>query len=107
GLDLTHFTYESREEGLLGYAGVNGLGAFEAMVFSVLLAAYSYSRQVWLKVAIGILAATSMYCLLFSFSRGGYVAALVGLVTVGFLKNRKFLVIAAVIFLAWQALLPT
>jgi len=107
GLDLTHFTYESREEGLLGYAGVNGLGAFEAMVFSVLLAAYAYARQMWLKVAIGILAATSVYCLLFSFSRGGYVAALVGLVTVGFLKNRKFLVIAAVIFLAWQALLPT
>jgi len=107
GRDLKHFTYESREEGLLGYAGVNGLGAFEAMVFSVLLAAYAYARQVWLRVAIGVLAATSLYCLLYTFSRGGYAAALVGLIAVGFLKSRKLLVIAAVIVLTWQTLLPT
>ena len=106
GENLSHFSYESREEGLLGYAGVNGLGAFEAMVISVLLAAYVYTRRIWLKVGLGVLAATSVYCLLYSFSRGAYVAALVGLTAVGFLKSRKLLIVAAVIFLAWQTLLP-
>jgi len=105
-LDLSHFSYESREEGLLGYAGVNGLGAFEAMIFSALVAAYVYARRFWLKIAVGILAATSVYCLLYSFSRGAYVAALVGLITVGLLKSRKLLVVAVVVFLAWQTLLP-
>jgi len=106
GRDLSHFSYETRDEGLIGYAGVNGLAAFEAMVLSVLLASYGYARRIWLKVAMGVLAATSVYCLLFSFSRGGYAGALAGLIAVGFLKTRKFLVLAAVIFLSWQVLLP-
>ena len=106
GRDLSHFSYELRDEGLLGYAGANGLGAFEAMVFSFLLSVYGYARRVWLKVAIGILAATSVYCLMYSFSRGGYVAALAGLIVVGILKTRKFLILAVVIVLAWQTLLP-
>jgi putative inorganic carbon (HCO3(-)) transporter len=104
--DLRHFTYESRDEGLIGYAGVNGLAAFEAMAFSVLLAGYACARQVWLKLALGLLAATSIYCLLYSFSRGGYAGALVGLVAVGLLKTRKFLIMAALIIVSWQTLLP-
>jgi len=104
--DLSHFSYERRDEGLIGYAGVNGLAAFEAMVFSVLLAGYGYARRIWLKMALGILAATSIYCLLYSFSRGGYAGALAGLIAVGLLKTRKFLILAALILLSWQTLLP-
>jgi putative inorganic carbon (HCO3(-)) transporter len=106
GQDLTHFSYDSREEGFIGYAGVNGLAAFEAMILSFLLAGYGYARRVWLKIGIITLAATSVYCLLFSFSRGGYVGALAGLVTVGVLKTRKLLIVAAVLLLSWQILLP-
>jgi len=106
GRDLSHFSYELRDEGLIGYAGVNGLAAFEAMMFSFILAGYVYARRAWLKLALGALAATSIYCLLYSFSRGGYAGALAGLVAIGFLKARKFLVVAALILLSWQALLP-
>jgi hypothetical protein len=106
GRDLSHFSYELRDEGFIGYAGVNGLAAFEAMTFSLLLAGYVYARGIWLKLALGGLAATCVYCLLFSFSRGGYAAALAGLVVIGFLKARRFLVVAAVILISWQMLLP-
>jgi putative inorganic carbon (HCO3(-)) transporter len=106
GRDLSHFSYEIRDEGLMGYAGVNGLAAFEAMMFSVLLAGYVYARRIWLKLALAMLGASCVYCLLYSFSRGGYVGALAGLVAIGLLKARRLLVVAALIFLTWQVLLP-
>jgi O-antigen ligase len=105
--DLSHFSYEGRDEGLMGYAGVNGFAAFEGMAFSAILAAYVYARRVWLKVVLGCLGATCIYCLLFSFSRGGYAGALGGLLAVGFLKSRKCLVAGILLLLAWQTVLPT
>jgi len=106
-LDLSHFSYERRDEGIIGYAGVNGLAAFEAMIFSVLLAGYVYARRFWLKIGLALLAASCIYCLLFSFSRGGYAGALAGLVAIGLLKARRLLVVAALIVFSWQVLLPT
>jgi O-antigen ligase len=104
--DLSHFSYEVRDAGPLGYAGVNGLAAFEAMVASFLLGTYSFAKKIPVKLGILFLVATCSYCLLFSFSRGGYVGVLVGLVTVGLLRTRWMLVAAAVILLGWQTLLP-
>ena len=107
GRDLSHFSYEVRDDGPLGYAGVNGLAAFEAMVATFLLGIYSFTRTIAGKVGILLLIATCGYCLLYSFSRGGYLGFLVGLITIGLFKSRWMLVAAAVILLAWQTLLPT
>jgi O-antigen ligase len=107
GRDLSHFSYEVRDAGPLGYAGVNGLAAFEAMVASFLLGTYSFARKMYVKLGILLLVATCCYCLLFSFSRGGYAGILVGLLIVGLLRTRWMLVAAAVILLGWQTLLPS
>jgi len=104
--DLSHFSYQVRDAGPLGYAGVNGLAAFEAMFCSLLLGIFVFARKTFSKVAIALIAATCTYCLLFSFSRGGYLGLLVGLVTVGLFKSRWLLVAAAVIVIGWQTLLP-
>jgi len=104
--DLSHFSYQVRDAGPLGYAGVNGLAAFEAMFISFLLGIYAFSKKWSVKGGILLLIATCGYCLLFSFSRGGYLGFLVGLVTIGLLKTRWFLVAAAVLVLGWQTLLP-
>lgn len=107
GRDLSHFSYDVRDAGPLGYAGVNGLAAFEAMVASFLLGTYSFAKKIYLKAAILLLVATCGYCLLFSFSRGGYAGILVGLITVGLLRSRWMLVVVGVILLGWQTLLPS
>lgn len=105
--DLSHFSYEGRvDEGLMGYAGVNGFAAFEAMVFSMLVAGYVYTQRMWLKISLVSLAATCVYCLLYSFSRGGYAGAVGGFIAIGLLKKRSFVVLAALLFLTWQTLLP-
>ena len=106
GRDLSHFSYEVRDAGPLGYAGVNGLAAFEAMLASMLLGILVFTRQKLAKVGILLIIATCTYCLLFSFSRGGYVGLLVGLVTVGLFKSRWLLAVAAVLVIGWQTLLP-
>lgn len=104
--DLSHFSYQVRDAGVLGYAGVNGLAAFEAMFVSFLLGTYAFTRRIYAKAGILLILATCCYCLLFSFSRGGYLGFLVGLATVGLFKTRWFLVLTAVIVLGWQTLLP-
>lgn len=106
GRDLSHFSYDVRDAGPLGYAGVNGLAAFEAMFSSFLLGVYSFTRSIKVKIGIVLLLVTCLYCLLYAFSRGGYVGIIVGLITVGLLRKPVFLVAAAAILISWQALLP-
>ena len=106
GRDLSHFSYDVRDAGPLGYAGVNGLAAFEAMLSSLLLGIVVFTRRTMPKIAILLIVATCSYCLLFSFSRGGYVGFLVGLITVGLFKSRWLLAVAAVLIIGWQTLLP-
>lgn len=107
GRDLTHFNYDVRDDGPVGYAGVNGLAALEAMVLAFLLGVYTYVRTFWQRCAILVLAATSVYCLLFSFSRGGYLGILTAMLVLGLLKNRKLLLVLAAVALSWQLILPT
>jgi putative inorganic carbon (hco3(-)) transporter len=104
--DTSHFSYDVRDAGLLGYAGVNGLAAFEGMVATFLLGIYAYTKNKTAKIGILLVVATCGYCLLFSFSRGGYVGFLAGVVTVGLFKARWLLVAVVVVFISWQTLLP-
>src|SRR5215472_4219033 len=78
--DLSHFSYQVRDAGALGYAGVNGLAAFEAMFCSLLLAFFAFTRKPLTKIAIMLIVATCGYCLLFSFMLGCYLGFLVALV---------------------------
>jgi O-antigen ligase len=107
GRDLSHFSYDVRDAGPLGYAGVNGLAAFEAMAASFLLGIFTFAKKIQIRLGLLLLVATCCYCLLFSFSRGGYAGIFVGLITVGLLRSRWMLVAAAVILLGWQTLLPS
>jgi len=107
GRDLAHFSYDLRDAGALGYAGVNGLAAFEAMFASFLLGMYPFIKRISTKLAILGLLATCSYCLLYAFSRGGYIGLVVGMLVVGFLRMRSVLVVALILVLGWQTVLPT
>jgi O-antigen ligase len=106
GRDVSHFSDEVREAGALGYAGVNGFAAFEAMFTSFLLGLYVYQKNLLVKLGMLGLITMCCYCLLFSFSRGGYIGLLAGFSTVGILKARHFLVLVFAVLIGWQALLP-
>jgi len=106
GHDLMHFSPLLRDAGPLGYAGDNGLAAFEGQFGLLLLGIYTFEKRLLIKLSLLGVIASSMYCLLYSFSRGGYLGFLVGLVFLGLYKERKFLVIVIALILSWQAVVP-
>jgi len=105
--DLSHFDYNLRYAGQMGYAGENGLGAFAASMALFLIGLYAFEAKKSRKLLLLGLIASSVYVILFVFSRGAYAGFLVGLLFIGIFKERKLLVFAAALLFAWQVLLPT
>lgn len=106
GRDFSHFSYDLREAGALGYAGENGFGAFQAMIAVSLLVFYSYSKRWLVKLGLAGVFLTTLYCLAFSFSRGAYFGFLVGVLFLGLTTNRKLLILIPLFLTSWQVLVP-
>jgi O-antigen ligase len=106
GRDFSHFTNNLRYAGVLGYAGQNGLAAFMAELLVFLLAIAPAARGLWYRLLMYASIAFTGYCVLFCFSRGGYVGVLGGLVILGLLKDRKYLLIVAVLLATWETIVP-
>lgn len=104
--NFSHFDEGKRDGGPLGYAGSNGLAAFEAQCSCFLLGFAAFETRRLRKLAIYGLVALTLYCLLYSFSRGGYIALLAGLLVIGILKNRKMVLVVAALLLTWQFIVP-
>jgi putative inorganic carbon (hco3(-)) transporter len=104
--DLSHFSYDVRDGGPLGYAGVNGVATFEAEFMMFLLGVAAYQKRKSLKVAMWSLVAFSGYCVLISFSREAYAGVLIGLLFLGLLKQRWLLIALAVFLFSWQSFVP-
>ena len=106
GRDFSHFAYDLRDAGVIGYAGVNGFAAFIAMsivFFATLL--FCYRAKVF-RLAVLALLGFSIYCLLFAFSRGAYFATLAGLAFVAVFCQKKLLIGLAALVICWQMVLP-
>jgi O-antigen ligase len=106
GRDFSRYSDSARYAGQLGYAGPNGFAAFEVMAAAFFIGIAAYQKKLYLKLATLGLVATCVYCILFSFSRAAYMGLLATLVTVGFMKERKLLILAAAAVIGWQTLLP-
>jgi putative inorganic carbon (HCO3(-)) transporter len=104
--NFAHFDEGKRDGGPLGYAGSNGLAAFEAQCSCFLLGFVAYEKRRLRKLALYGLIAVTVYCLLYSFSRGGYLAFLSGLLIIGLLKKRRMIIVVLVVLLSWQSLVP-
>jgi O-antigen ligase len=105
--DFSHFSYGLRYAGTLGYAGENGLAAFEAQLGLFCLGLLPFIRRKAMQAGLLIFAVTCVYCLMLSFSRGGYLGFLVGLLFLGVVYERKLLILLLGLVLTWQALVPT
>jgi putative inorganic carbon (HCO3(-)) transporter len=107
GRDFSQFSNSLRDEGgSMGYAGINGLAAFEAQFATMLLAFAAFERKRLLKLGYYALAGFSATCLMYSLSRGGYAALLVGALFLGVVKQRKLLVLMALFAVTWAAVVP-
>lgn len=106
GRDLSHFSYEVRDGGPLGYAGVNGVATFEAELMLFVMGLAAYLKKSWKLAAWGLLV-FSGYCLLYSFSREAYAGILFGALVLGLMKQRWVLVALVAFLISWQSVVPT
>lgn len=106
GRDFSSFSYDLQDNGDMGYAGVNGLATFEAQISMFLLALTVFERKRLLQLGYLALAFFSMNCLMYSLSREGYLAFLVGCLFLGLVKQRKLLILLAVFACTWSSVVP-
>ena len=107
GRDFSHFSDDVRDEGVLGYAGVNGLSAFVAQTAVLCAVLFFFVRQRMIRLILAGVMALSVYSLLFSFSRGGYAAFLAGISFLALYRQKKLLIGVAALLISWQTIVPT
>jgi len=91
----------------MGYAGVNGIAAFDAQAAIFLIALAAFEKRQLLKYSYWALAVFTICCLAYSLSRGGYLALLGGWLFMGIVRYRFLLVLLAIFLLTWTVWLPT
>ena len=102
---LATFDESKRDVGPLGY-GSNLTAAYLAMFVMFIWGFLQFIKTKKYKLLGYGLVAISLYATMYMFSRGGYVAVLVGVLLLGILKDRKLLVIFGVFLITWQLVLP-
>jgi O-antigen ligase len=106
GRDFYSYSEDLRDEGGMGYAGVNGLAAFEAQFSCLLLMLGATEKQKLLSLMYYGLAVFAAFCLMYSLSRGGYAAFLLGWLFIGIVKNRKLLLLLLLFGMTWTTVVP-
>jgi putative inorganic carbon (HCO3(-)) transporter len=106
GRDFSQFSYDARFAGAMGYAGVNGLAAFEAQIGVFLLGFALAMPGLLARTGASVLLGMNVLCLLYALSRGGYAAFLIGCLFLGLARSRIVLVGLVVFLVSWQGLVP-
>lgn len=101
-----HYSHAMRVSGPFSYLGPNELGAFFAQYGVLLCALFLCSRDKWERMVIGGIFAMSVYCLMYSFSRAGYLAIVLGLGFVFLFKSRKLLIALIIFVILAPGILP-
>lgn len=104
--DYSTFDRSLQEGGAMGYAGVQGLAAFNAQFAWFLVALLGIQEKLFLRFAVLALALFAANCVIYSFSRGAYVALIAGWLFVGLVKYRKLLVLLLLLATTWASLVP-
>ncbi len=101
-----NFDEDKRDVGPLAY-GSNLTAAYLAQYAMFFWGFLQFIKAKKYKLlGYGLIAAT-LFGAMYTFSRGGYLAILVGILMLGIMKDRKLLVILGVFLLTWQLFVPT
>jgi putative inorganic carbon (hco3(-)) transporter len=100
------FDENKRDVGPLAY-GSNQTAAFLAQFAMFFWGFVQFVKRKKLRLIFYGLVALTIFADLYTFSRGSYAALIVSVIVLGFLKDRKLVVIAAVFLFTWQAIVPT
>jgi O-antigen ligase len=92
---------------LFVYLGANHYGAFFAHFIFLPIGIMLYTKSFLKKAALLLITLATLYCMVFTYSRGAYLAFLVGMAFIGFVKSKKLLFALIVFLIFWRALVPS
>ena len=100
------FDENKRSVGPLGF-GSNQTAAFLAQFAMFFWGFAQFLKKRKYKLFCYGLIALTIFATMYTFSRGAYLAIIAGVFILGFLKDRKLLILGAVFLLTWQLVVPT
>jgi O-antigen ligase len=100
------FSEDKRDTGPLGY-GSNQTAAYLAQFCVFFWGFAHFLKRRKLKLLSYGLVALTLFAILYTFSRGAYLAVLVSVLVLAVLKDRKLLIVLGVFLVTWQAIVPT
>lgn len=92
--------------GTFEWLGANEVAAFYASYTAVLIGIFFFIKKSLWKILLGLLIVVNLYCLVFLFSRGEYLAILVALFLIGLFRYRIILILIVLTIVSWQTILP-
>jgi O-antigen ligase len=104
--DLSHYRDTLKYGGTGQALGGNALAVCLAMNVIVMVSLFLNARDLKIKLFLTGPILLTYYCILFLFSRSGYLAAFVGFAIVGIMKDKKIIFALIVLGIAWESLLP-
>lgn len=104
---LTAWWNRLKITGTFYWLGPNEIAAFYATYTFVLVGIFLLVKNKLWKIGLGVLIFQNIFCDLFLFSRGAYLATIVGAFIIAILRERKLLPVLVVLLIFWQVLLPT
>ena len=101
-----NFDENKRSGGPLGF-GANQTAAYLTQFAMFFWGFVQFAKRFKIKLAGYALAGITIFTAMYTFSRAGYLAILVGVLVLGLLKDRKLLLLLGVFLMVWQSVVPT
>lgn len=107
-MNVAHYSEKARHmmTGLFVYLGANHYGAFFAHFIFMLIGLFLFDTSKIRKALLLIVIGLTTYCIIYTFSRGAYLALLAGLFFIGVAKEKKLLIVLVVFLIAWKSFVP-
>lgn len=104
--DRSNFSYSLRVGTAFTYLGPNETAVFYAQNSIILLSLFALDTHRRRKILLGITTIFNYWCLMFLYSRGGYLAGIMGWIFFGFAKDRRVLVLLVIGLISWKSFVP-
>jgi len=106
-MDKSYFRNEMRWSGSFSYLGPNEYAAFFSHYIFVIIGLLLFIKSKIKKIFFFSTIILNLYCIIFLYSRGSYLAAFIGLALIGILrKNIILIIILVTLIISYNTILP-
>ncbi len=104
--DMNTWFSRTKVHGTFVWLGANEVAAFYATYTFILIGVFFFEKNVRRKLFLGFIIFLNLYIDLFMFSRGEYIATVLGFFLIAVIRKRILIVPIILLLVFWQAILP-